>query len=114
MTTSLQIDPETGKRTYHGYQLIRATPESDDHLDALRFIEKGKKFKKYDLNRGKLNSHIHSFYQLPTCDFPRHQPVLSLICCVAMQYTSNYEIGQAVGRKFGNIVVEINGVEGKE
>ena len=77
MTTSLQIDPETGKRTYNGYQLIRATPESDDHLDALRFIEKGKKYEKCDLTRlktylaswGKFNSHIHAHViKLPSCD----------------------------------------------
>ena len=96
MTTSLQIDPETGKRTYNGYQLIRATPESDDHLDALRFIEKGKKYEKCDLTRlktylaswGRFNSHIHAHViKLPSCDFPRHQPFLSLIRCVAMQFT---------------------------
>ena len=40
---SLQIDPETGKRTYNGYQLVRATPESEEHLEILRFIEKGRK-----------------------------------------------------------------------
>ena len=39
----LQIDRETGKRTYNGYQLVRATPENEDHLDVLRFIEKGRK-----------------------------------------------------------------------
>ena len=33
----------TGKRTYNGYQLVRATPESEEHLDVLRFIEKGVK-----------------------------------------------------------------------
>ena len=39
----MQIDPETGKRTYNGYQLVRATPESEEHLEILRFIEKGRK-----------------------------------------------------------------------
>ena len=43
MINPLQIDPETGKRMYNGYQLVRATPESEEHLDILRFIEKGRK-----------------------------------------------------------------------
>ena len=96
MTTSLQIDPETGKRTYNGYQLIRATPESDDHLDALRFIEKGKLYERCDLtscllplgvNSTRISMPMLSNYQAVITDFPRHQPFLSLIRCVAMQFT---------------------------
>ena len=43
MIIPLQIDQKSGKRTYNGYQLVRATPESEKHLDVLRFIEKGRK-----------------------------------------------------------------------
>ena len=40
MTSEAVNDPDTKKRTYEGYQLIRALPQSDEHLQALRFIEK--------------------------------------------------------------------------
>ena len=33
-------DTDTEKRTYEGYQLVRVVPESEEHLQALRFIEK--------------------------------------------------------------------------
>ena len=33
-------DTNTEKRTYEGYQLVRVVPESEQHLQALRFIEK--------------------------------------------------------------------------
>ena len=33
-------DHDTGKKTYEGYQLFRVTPESEEHLQVMRFIEK--------------------------------------------------------------------------
>ena len=33
-------DHDTWKKTYEGYQLIRVSPESEEHLQALKFIEK--------------------------------------------------------------------------
>ena len=33
-------DTDTEKRTYEGYQLVRGVPQSEEHLQALRFIEK--------------------------------------------------------------------------
>ena len=33
-------DTNTEKRTYEGYQLVRVVPQSEEHLQALRFIEK--------------------------------------------------------------------------
>ena len=33
-------DLDNGKKSYEGYQLFRVTPASDEHLQALRFIEK--------------------------------------------------------------------------
>ena len=35
-------DSVTGKRRYDNYQLIRVNPETDEHLDVLQFLEKGK------------------------------------------------------------------------
>jgi hypothetical protein len=59
MSGDLQIDPKTGRRMYNGFQLIRATPESDDHLEVLRFLEKGTK-------RALFNSctFLHFYYVL--------------------------------------------------
>ena len=39
-TSEAKDDPDAGKRTYKGYKLFRVTPESEEHLHALRFIEK--------------------------------------------------------------------------
>ena len=39
-TFEAEDDHDTGKKTYEGYQLFRAFPESDEHLQALKFIEK--------------------------------------------------------------------------
>ena len=33
-------DHDNGKKTYEGYQLFRVTPESEEHLQVMRFIEK--------------------------------------------------------------------------
>ena len=35
-------DPVNGKRRYDNYQLIRVNPETDDHLDVLQFLDRGK------------------------------------------------------------------------
>jgi hypothetical protein len=35
------FDPITGQRRYDDYQLIRAEPKSDEHLDVLKFLQKG-------------------------------------------------------------------------
>ena len=40
LTFEAADDHDTGKKTYEGYQLFRVTPESDEHLQVLRFIEK--------------------------------------------------------------------------
>ena len=40
MTSEAVDDPDTKKRTYEGYQLVRALPDSEEHLQVLRFIEK--------------------------------------------------------------------------
>ena len=39
-TNEAEDDHDTGKKTYEGYQLFRVFPESDEHLQALKFIEK--------------------------------------------------------------------------
>ena len=39
-TFKAEDDQDTGKKTYEGYQLIRVSPESEEHLRALKFIEK--------------------------------------------------------------------------
>ena len=39
-TFEAEDDHDTGKKTYEGYQLIRVSPESEEHLQALKFIEK--------------------------------------------------------------------------
>ena len=36
------IDPETGVRRYDNYQLLRALPSTEEHVDILHFLEKGK------------------------------------------------------------------------
>ena len=36
------IDPETGVRRYDNYQLLRALPLTEEHVDILQFLEKGK------------------------------------------------------------------------
>ena len=40
LTSEAEDDHDTGKKTYMGYQLFRVSPESDEHLQVLRFIEK--------------------------------------------------------------------------
>ena len=37
------IDPDTGVRRYDNYQLFRVTPSTDEHIDILQFLNKGKK-----------------------------------------------------------------------
>ena len=39
-TLEAEDDHDTGKKTYEGYQLIRVSPQSGEHLRALKFIEK--------------------------------------------------------------------------
>ena len=39
-TSEAKDDPDAGIRTYKGYKLFRVTPESEGHLQILRFIEK--------------------------------------------------------------------------
>ena len=36
------FDPSTGKRRYDDYQLLRVNPHTNEHLDVLQFLEKGK------------------------------------------------------------------------
>ena len=36
-------DSQTGKRRYDGWQLIRVNPQTDDDLDVLQFLDKGKR-----------------------------------------------------------------------
>ena len=36
------IDPDTGVRRYDNYQLFRVTPSTDEHIDILQFLNKGK------------------------------------------------------------------------
>ena len=36
------FDPNTGKRRYDDYQLLRVNPHTEEHLDVLQFLEKGK------------------------------------------------------------------------
>ena len=40
MTSEAPDEADTKKRTYEGYQLVRAMPHSEEHLHVLRFIEK--------------------------------------------------------------------------
>ena len=40
VTSEVLDEPGTKKRTYEGYQLVRVTPQSEEHLQVLRFIEK--------------------------------------------------------------------------
>ena len=35
-------DSVTGKRRYDNYKLVRVNPQTDDHLDVLQFLDKGK------------------------------------------------------------------------
>ena len=35
-------DGITGKRRYDNYQVIRVNPETDEHLDVLQFLDRGK------------------------------------------------------------------------
>ena len=35
------IDAETGIRRYDDYQLLRIKPSTEEHIDVLRFLEKG-------------------------------------------------------------------------
>ena len=37
------IDPDTGVRRYDNYQLLRAIPSTDEHMEILNFLSKGKK-----------------------------------------------------------------------
>ena len=37
---TVEVEPEAAKKTYEGYQVVRVTPESEKHLQVLRFIEK--------------------------------------------------------------------------
>ena len=39
-------DGETGKRRYDNYQVISVNPQTEEHLDVLQFLEKGKVTKK--------------------------------------------------------------------
>ena len=39
-TSKAMDDPDAGIRTYKGYKLFRVTPETEEHLRVLRFIEK--------------------------------------------------------------------------
>ena len=36
-----KFDPKTGKRMYHNYEVLRVLPQTDEHLNVLRFLEKG-------------------------------------------------------------------------
>ena len=49
MTEKMQInelgaifDSKTGKRRYDNYQILRVNPDTDEHLDVLQFLEKGR------------------------------------------------------------------------
>ena len=35
------IDPDTGVRRYDNYQLLRAIPSTDEHMEILQFLDKG-------------------------------------------------------------------------
>ncbi len=37
----LRVDPRTGARLYDGYRLIRTMPQTQEHLDVLRFVSNG-------------------------------------------------------------------------
>jgi len=37
-----RFDPETGKRRYDKYEVVKVKPTSDQQLQVLRFLEKGK------------------------------------------------------------------------
>ena len=45
-------DGETGKRRYDNYQVISVNPQTEEHLDVLQFLEKGKVTKKVFENCG--------------------------------------------------------------
>ena len=36
------IDPDTGVRRYDNYQLLRIQPSTEEHVNILQFLEKGK------------------------------------------------------------------------
>ena len=51
----IRINPVTGKRMYSGYQLLRAEPETQEHLDILRFLSKGEWTRKNNFMNRKNN-----------------------------------------------------------
>ena len=38
----VKMDPITGRRVYSGFQVIRTHPRSDEDINTLRFLEKGR------------------------------------------------------------------------
>ncbi len=41
----LRVDPRTGARLYDGYRVLRTVPESQEHLEVLKFVSNGKRKK---------------------------------------------------------------------
>ena len=41
MKEEVRVDPATGARRYDGYRVVRTMPDSQEHLDILRFIANG-------------------------------------------------------------------------